>query len=262
MLPEPLSASSAVVSSGNSKPDRNTKNFHLGCPSLERPLFGYGYLEGKLQGSRQANRHPTQPSSRFYSSPRLISDGNSSDLTGGGTYTIGELPFSHDFIELFQKTKSNILAICKPLYEKGMSLREIEQATGIPKSTIRETFTKFKFQRRGFDSQSKDRRIGKPGKRPGHTPFGYAYLDGQLLIDPKEQKIVRLLIELHRSGLSYLAIASQLNEMKIPTRSKKTWQRCVVRSIILRQKQTGDGEANTTYFKNKRTKNLKKEKKP
>ena len=31
-------------------------------------------------------------------------------------------------------------------------------------------------------------------KRGGHTPYGYAYLDGKFLIDPKEQIIIRKLL--------------------------------------------------------------------
>lgn len=69
-------------------------------------------------------------------------------------------------------------------------------------------------------------------KRGGSTPYGYAYLDGQLLVDPKEQIIVRKILKLHQSGMSGNAIAIELNNQKIPSRSGKVWRPCVVRRII------------------------------
>ncbi|MCK6595084.1 MAG: recombinase family protein [Bdellovibrionaceae bacterium] len=74
-------------------------------------------------------------------------------------------------------------------------------------------------------------------KRGGSTPYGYAYLDGQLLVDPKEQVIVRKILKLHQSGMSGNAIAIELNNHKIPSRSGKAWSPCVVRRIIKFSKQ-------------------------
>lgn len=83
-------------------------------------------------------------------------------------------------------------------------------------------------------------------KRGGHTPYGYAYLDGQLLIDPKEQIIVRKILKLNHSGLSGNAITKELNRLKIPTRTGKLWCPSVVREIIKRNKsnQTKPGGSN------------------
>ena len=77
----------------------------------------------------------------------------------------------------------------------------------------------------------------KRTKRGGHTAFGYAYLDGQLVIDPKEQIALRKILKLHHSGKSNPAIADELNRQKVPTRSGKPWIRSVVRSIILKAKE-------------------------
>jgi hypothetical protein len=77
---------------------------------------------------------------------------------------------------------------------------------------------------------------GTKNKRGGHTPYGYAYLDGQLLIDPKEQIIVRKILKLYQSGLSGNAIARELNNQKISSRNGKSWSPSVVREIIKRNK--------------------------
>ncbi|MCE3012681.1 MAG: recombinase family protein [Proteobacteria bacterium] len=83
-------------------------------------------------------------------------------------------------------------------------------------------------------------------KRGGHTPYGYAYLDGQLIIDPKEQIIVRKILKLHQSGLSGNAIARELNNQKIPSRNGKLWSPPVVREIIKRNtsNRTKPGDSN------------------
>jgi hypothetical protein len=87
---------------------------------------------------------------------------------------------------------------------------------------------------------------GTKNKRVGHTPYGHAYLDGQLLVDPKEQIIVRKILKRHQSGLSGNAIARELNNQKIPSRNGKSWSPSVVREIIKRNKsnQTKLGGSN------------------
>ena len=151
---------------------------------------------------------------------------------GGPSHWINEHHNHHDFIELSPRTPARIYEKCAPLYEKGLSIRDIEAATGIPKSTVRETLTKSGMSLRN-PLNGNARHIDRlHTKRCGHTPYGYAYLDGQLLIDPKEQIIVRKILKLHQSGMSGNAIATELNHQKIPSRTGKTWRPCVVRRII------------------------------
>jgi site-specific DNA recombinase len=76
----------------------------------------------------------------------------------------------------------------------------------------------------------------KRNKRGGHTPYGFAYLDGQLVIDPREHLVVRQIMRLHQEGKSSQAIADELNRQKVPTRLRVIWRKCVVLSIIRRQK--------------------------
>lgn len=138
----------------------------------------------------------------------------------------------HDFIELFPRTPSRIYEECAPLYESGLSIRDIEERTGIPKSTVRETLKKSGMALRNPLNGNAIHIDRLHTKRGGHTPYGYAYLDGQLIIDPKEQIIVRKILKLHQSGLSGNAIAKELNRQKIPSRTGKSWSPCVVRRII------------------------------
>ena len=160
------------------------------------------------------------------------------DLDGGPRVSTGDPYYSHDFIELSPPTPIRIIEKCVPLYEKGLSLRDIEERTGIAKSTIRETLIKNGFALRNPLNGNASRIDNKRTKRGGSTTFGYAYLDGKLLMDPKEQLAIRKILNLLKTGVSYQAIADELNNKKIPTRSGKPWIKSVVRSIILKAKET------------------------
>jgi hypothetical protein len=156
---------------------------------------------------------------------------------GGPKVTIGEHQFPHDFIELSPRTPSRIIEKCAPLYKKGLSLRDIEAQTGIPKSTIRETLIRDGFALRNPQNGNPSRIDNKRNKRGGSTPFGYAYLEGKLLMDPKEQIALRKILKFGKDGKSYQAITDELNIQKIPTRSGKPWNRSVVRSIVLKAQE-------------------------
>jgi DNA invertase Pin-like site-specific DNA recombinase len=165
---------------------------------------------------------------------------------GGGEVSTDEPFYQHDFIELSPRTPSRIYEKCALLYENGLSIRDIEERTGIPKTTVRETLKKKGMALRNPLNGNASKIDGTKNKRGGHTPYGYAYLDGQLLIDPKEQIIVRKILKLHQSGLSGNAIVRELNNQKIPSRIGKSWSPSVVREIIKRNKlnQTKPGGSN------------------
>ena len=158
--------------------------------------------------------------------------GGSLEINGGREVTINEPLYAHDFIEISARTPSRIYEECAPLYESGLSIRDIEERTGIPKSTVRETLKKNGMALRNPLNGNAIHIDRLHTKRGGHTPHGYAYLDGQLIIDPKEQIIVRKIMKLHQSGLSGNAIAKELNRQKIASRTGKSWSPCVVRRII------------------------------
>ena len=154
------------------------------------------------------------------------------NVKNGREVTTNEPPYAHDYIELSPQTPARIYEKCAPLYESGLSIRDIEERTGIPKSTVHETLKKSGMVLRNPLKGNAVHINRLHTKRGGHTPYGYAYLDGQLLIDPKEQIIVRKIMKLHQSGLSGNAIAKELNHQKVPSRTGKSWRPCVVRRII------------------------------
>lgn len=66
----------------------------------------------------------------------------------------------------------------------------------------------------------------------GAIPFGYSILDGELVVDPREIKIVRKILALHQKGMSFNAISKFLSSQKIPSKLGKNWNDKTVASII------------------------------
>ncbi len=143
----------------------------------------------------------------------------------------------HDIIRFFPKTKDRIFDVCAPLYEAGCSLREIEEKTGFAKSSIRAALN-----RRGLTlrnaSKAKARKVKPPMKmRSPIIPYGFAWLEGKLVKEPREYKIVLKVMGLWKSGKGFTAIARALNDQGIPTRNGKKWFQSTVGAIIKRHQE-------------------------
>lgn len=69
-------------------------------------------------------------------------------------------------------------------------------------------------------------------------PYGYDWLDGKLVIDAKEYRVVQKILHLWQKGISARVIADQLNQKSIPTRMGKRWFHSSVSSVIKRHQQT------------------------
>ena len=69
-------------------------------------------------------------------------------------------------------------------------------------------------------------------------PFGYDWLDGKLVIDPKEYRVVQKILQLWRKGQSARVIAERLNQQQILTRMGKRWFHSSVNAVIKRHLQS------------------------
>lgn len=74
----------------------------------------------------------------------------------------------------------------------------------------------------------------------GVARFGYFCLHGKLVEDPREQEVVRLIIELRQGGKNLSAIASYLNEYGVKPRKAKKWDHSTIRSILQHFKKNTD----------------------
>jgi site-specific DNA recombinase len=69
-------------------------------------------------------------------------------------------------------------------------------------------------------------------------PYGYDWLNGKLVVDPKEYRVVQKIVQLWQKGISARAIADTLNQQRVPTRMGKRWFHSSVNAVIKRHQQT------------------------
>lgn len=160
---------------------------------------------------------------------------------GLGAKTDAQIPkplYPHDIIRFSPKTKERIFEICEPLYSSGCSLREIEEKTGFAKTSIREALTARGYTLRCACKGPKSKSPRTPRMRSPVLPYGYDWLDGKLVVDPKEYRIVQKILRLWRKGQSARVIAEYLNQQQIPSRMAKRWFHSAVNRIINRELQS------------------------
>jgi DNA invertase Pin-like site-specific DNA recombinase len=140
--------------------------------------------------------------------------------------------YLYDFIPFSPMTKENLFPIFAPLYEKGLSLREIEKITGISKTTVRVTLSSNGVVLRKNITSKNPTSNRTKGMRSGTIPYGYTYLDGKLVKDPHEYKNVIKAFRYWQSGKSFRAIARELQCQKLPTRTGKKWSHELIKKMI------------------------------
>lgn len=67
---------------------------------------------------------------------------------------------------------------------------------------------------RNLVAGKKNSKVKPKNRRGGNIQFGWTYLDGSFVIDPKEYLIVRKILKLHQSDKSNQHIADFLNTNK------------------------------------------------
>ncbi len=154
---------------------------------------------------------------------------------GGAVTALDEHSYPHDFIAFKSKSAERVLEETTPLYKKGLSLKQVAEITGIPKSTIHKTFTDTGMEIRNRVLTNRKSPNSKKYMKAGPVPFGFVYLEGKLVIDPKEQQIVLNILRLWNKGQSFRAIARHLNGKKLTTRTGKNWTHEIIKRIIERK---------------------------
>ena len=96
-----------------------------------------------------------------------------------------------------------------------------------------------------FFDELKDRGIptrSASEARKKNPPYGYAWLSGEIVMNPLEYKNVLLILELSKMGKRPYQIASFLNGQRIQPRRGKKWFARTVTDIIDRQLLKADKE--------------------
>jgi DNA invertase Pin-like site-specific DNA recombinase len=66
----------------------------------------------------------------------------------------------------------------------------------------------------------------------GSPAFGQRAIDGELVDNPDEQKIIELIRRHHKSGKSLQQIADWLNQNRYTTKRGQQWQRISVKRVL------------------------------
>lgn len=80
------------------------------------------------------------------------------------------------------------------------------------------------------------------------APFGYRLIDGTLLIDEQEAKIVKYVFESYLNGKGKNELAAELTAMGIPTRDGKSeWQYTTIAYLLKNERYMGDAILQKKY---------------
>jgi hypothetical protein len=118
-----------------------------------------------------------------------------------------------------------------------MSLREIAKQIDLPRTTIKATLNAGGLPMRATTETKKGEPNGSRPMKARAVPYGYAYLEGRPVKDPKEYKVVIQIQNLWQSGKGCSAIARALNDQKILTLGGKRWAKGIVSRIIKRHEE-------------------------
>ena len=144
-------------------------------------------------------------------------------------------PNDPQLIELFLKFASTKEMV--QYYGVHSSKQAIErwcEEKGYLKEEIIERIDKNYPSRRDLIYERMKNKVMERGKPVGFpSPYGYTYKDGNLITQPEEAKIVRLIFDRYLGGGTIGKIVNELTSRAIPTKSgRKTWFKKVVASIL------------------------------
>ncbi|AVU90183.1 recombinase family protein [Listeria monocytogenes] len=80
-----------------------------------------------------------------------------------------------------------------------------------------------------------------------YPPYGYDYIDEQVIVNKKQAQVVKRIFNSVLEGVGTERIARQLNKEKIPTKRNGKWTGTTIRGIIKNEKYTGDVLLQKTY---------------
>lgn len=145
-------------------------------------------------------------------------------------------PKSHNFIYLTFSNSPVTDDKIAELYQKGNSFRDIQKLVGLSKTTVRDTLLKLQIPIRPIFNETQRATQLQAGKKNVKPPYGFAYLEGQVVRHPKEYPTLLRIVGLWKKGRSLNSIATELNEKRVPSPMGKSWSFNSIDNIIKRIK--------------------------
>jgi len=145
-------------------------------------------------------------------------------------------PKSHDFIHLEISNCNQQTPEIIKLYEKGLSLRDIESRLGISKTKVRSLLLKAGFPLRDSAEEKCRATQGTKSKKAVKPPYGFCFDEGRVVRHPKEYPHLLAIIQRWKSGQPLNSIATWLNGKRIRSPMGKEWSWNSIANIIQRIK--------------------------
>ncbi|WP_415062618.1 hypothetical protein [Bdellovibrio sp.] len=139
-----------------------------------------------------------------------------------------------DIIEFFQKTEPRIFEIAAPLHRKGMSITDIAEHTGFKRTAIWNCLKSRKEELRSQSPVPFKRWRERPGKSQARPPYGYCYLQGEVVKHSQEYPVLLFIHNLWKRGASIGSIVLALQDRGIKSRMGKSWSYNVIKEILKR----------------------------
>jgi hypothetical protein len=115
-------------------------------------------------------------------------------------------------------------AVLERLYKREhISAREISRLAGASRSGVLNALDRFSISRGN----------ARPA-RTGHVPFGFEYVNHQLVKNDTEQAAIRMMRKQRAGGLTLRQIVGALNQAFVPTKQNGVWQANTVKEILAR----------------------------
>jgi hypothetical protein len=112
------------------------------------------------------------------------------------------------------------------------SLKDIAREFGCSKNKIRKDLLKAGLELRSKSTQATDRRDVSAGKQGALPYFGFCYLEGKIVKDPREFPTLQMIHQCWQGKRTAHQIVQELNHLKILSRTGKTWSWAAVQNIL------------------------------
>ncbi len=109
--------------------------------------------------------------------------------------------------------------------EEGLSLRELAQASGHSRHSVKDALVHF-----GISIRDRD----QSGQRRGQIPFGCRMVRGQLVKHKSERKVIDEMKAMRVAGGSFRKIAAAMRDRGVKTKNGGKWQASIVMKILKR----------------------------
>lgn len=151
---------------------------------------------------------------------------------------LSERIYPVDFKEHSFETRNRISSgdakIIAEKYKDGCSLRDLGKLFGYSKNKIRSILKRQGLEPRLGIAQATHKRAFRLGKQGALPYYGFCYLEGQIVKDPREFPTLQTIHRIWSRGKSIHQINQDLNREKIPSRKGKAWSWAAIQNIVLR----------------------------